>query len=255
MFTRSRNQLVCLAVLLVLGWEAVPPPLDSGEIAKSKSASDLRAFLEGQGYVGVPFLPWNSGYFVIEARVNGKQAFLIVDTGAPHSCLDPGRTKDFGVKWLGSKNLAFGGIDSLEVGPIRTGRRDIFDFDLTPSNKVLASNGNPEAHGLLGSDFLGHYRAIIDYPNRKLYLQPKAEEATVAVKASPAPAPHRCTVGFWNLTGRDGTLIVEGTARTLAKNRSVRIDLTRQFEWHIEGGPKNSVRVPESESEHEVVIR
>ena len=78
-------------------------------------------------------------------------------------------------------------------------------------------------------------------------LQPKQPKAVAAMKAplisttrslggtfTPG-SKERCKVGFWNLTGRDVTLTVDGKSRSLPKNRSVTLDLEHQFTWQIEG--------------------
>ena len=71
-----------------------------------------------------------------------------------------------------------------------------------------------------------------------------------------APLPQeRCRVGFWNLSGRDVTLMVEGKMWTLARNRALTIDLERQFGWQIDQQPQHVERVPEGHASHEVVIR
>jgi hypothetical protein len=68
-------------------------------------------------------------------------------------------------------------------------------------------------------------------------------------------AKDRCRVGFWNLAGRDVTVVVDGKAFRLAKDRSITMDLERQFAWQIEGQPLHVERLPETALSHEVVIR
>jgi hypothetical protein len=76
---------------------------------------------------------------------------------------------------------------------------------------------------------------------------------TIGSKAP--PAKDRCRVGFWNLSGRDVTLVIDGTARTLAKDRSVTLDLERQFTWQVAGQPQHVERVREAQTTLELVIR
>ena len=71
-----------------------------------------------------------------------------------------------------------------------------------------------------------------------------------------APLPKdRCRVGFWNLSGRDVTLLIDGKAWKLSKDRAVTLDLDRQFAWQIQGGTQRVERVPEGLATHEVLIR
>ena len=64
----------------------------------------------------------------------------------------------------------------------------------------------------------------------------------------------RVRVGFWNLSGRDVTLTVDGKAWALPKDRAVTLDLERQFAWQVEGRSQHVERVAEGQSTHEVVI-
>jgi hypothetical protein len=65
----------------------------------------------------------------------------------------------------------------------------------------------------------------------------------------------RCKVGFWNLTGRDITLRVEGQPRLLAKNRAVTLDLARSFSWQVDQEQASTEHVPAEEPFHEVILR
>ena len=72
--------------------------------------------------------------------------------------------------------------------------------------------------------------------------------------ASPLPK-NRCRVGFWNLSGRDVTLLIDGKAWKLSKDRAVTLDLDRQFAWQIQGGTQRVERVPEGLTAYEVLLR
>jgi len=65
----------------------------------------------------------------------------------------------------------------------------------------------------------------------------------------------RCRVGFWNLTGRDVTLTVDGKTWTLQRDRATTLELDRQFTWQSEQQSQRNVIVPEGQSTFEVVIR
>lgn len=77
----------------------------------------------------------------------------------------------------------------------------------------------------------------------------------IATRGTASVAGERLKIGFWNLTGRDITLTVEGKSRTLAKNRSLSLELGREFSWQVERAPAHIERVPEGLAVHEVVIR
>ena len=65
----------------------------------------------------------------------------------------------------------------------------------------------------------------------------------------------RCRVGFWNLTGRDVTLTVDGKSWTLPRDRATTLELDRQFSWQTEHQSQRNGIVPEGQSTFEVVIR
>jgi hypothetical protein len=78
--------------------------------------------------------------------------------------------------------------------------------------------------------------------------------ATHGASSAASPGKDRLKVGFWNLTGRDITLTVDGKTRTLAKNRSLSLELGREFSWQVDRWPAHIERVPDGLA-HEVVLR
>ena len=71
----------------------------------------------------------------------------------------------------------------------------------------------------------------------------------------PGPSAGRCRVGFWNVTGRDVTLTVNGQARPLSKDRALTVELDRTFGWQVDGGAAHAERVPDEQTSFEVIIR
>ncbi|MCS7044884.1 MAG: hypothetical protein NZO58_00870 [Gemmataceae bacterium] len=65
----------------------------------------------------------------------------------------------------------------------------------------------------------------------------------------------RCRVGFWNVTGRDITLTVNGQATPLAKDQALTLYLERNFTWQVPGRPPQVERIADSALSHEVVLR
>ena len=86
-----------------------------------------------------------------------------------------------------------------------------------------------------------------------------SNSAAPVIIATRAPldksGPDRCRVGFWNLTGRDVTLTVDGKSSTLPRNRSVTMDLAHEFTWQIEDDTQHVERLSAAQAAHEVVIR
>lgn len=67
--------------------------------------------------------------------------------------------------------------------------------------------------------------------------------------------PGRCKVGFWNITGDDVTLTIDGQTRTLAKDRAVTMNLPRNFVWQFNGREAQAESVPEGQNVFEVILR
>jgi hypothetical protein len=64
-----------------------------------------------------------------------------------------------------------------------------------------------------------------------------------------------CKVGFWNATGRDVKLVVNGQEHALARNRSLTLTLDREFAWHLDGQAAQKESVPDNRTAYEVVVR
>lgn len=75
------------------------------------------------------------------------------------------------------------------------------------------------------------------------------------IARSPETAKGRVRVGFWNLSGRDVSLTIEGKAWNLSKNQVLTFDMDRQFTWQAAGKTAQIQRVPEGQSAFEVLIR
>lgn len=64
-----------------------------------------------------------------------------------------------------------------------------------------------------------------------------------------------CSVGFWNVSGKDVTIVVEGKTHTVPRDRNLVLPLGREFSWHIEGQSARTEAVPEGKLAYEIVIR
>lgn len=69
------------------------------------------------------------------------------------------------------------------------------------------------------------------------------------------PASERCAVGFWNLTGRDVTVSVDGKSQVIPRGKTVRLQVDRQFVWQVSGREAQTEKVPMENSGLEIVLR
>jgi len=142
-----------------------------------------------RGYEAVP-IKFNGNSMLVNAKINGKPAKFIVDTGAGTSLFHTGaatRTgcplgefteKVYGVS--GEAPAAWAEVNELSIG------ESVFK-----NRKILATDLKKDQHkgvklrddGLFGAEFLSDLDAVISYRERKLYLRPdnsdkeKEEEA------------------------------------------------------------------------------
>jgi hypothetical protein len=114
----------------------------------------------------------------VEARLEGKNLNLLVDSGAPISGLDPQRIAKLGLRtpkheslpkfpngtWPNWETL------TLEIGGIMAGKLMVSSCDLTQMNEGLRMRLDNLADGLLGLDALSRYGAIMDISANRLYL-------------------------------------------------------------------------------------
>ena len=141
-----------------------PPPVPSGPAASTVTDGVTRI-----GFVrGRPMM--------VEARINGrKMVQLMVDTGADSTVIRPTALFGIGVSYRDAPRIEIRGatgtasaylvaLESLEVGGARVGPLRVVSHDAG-----LRSGTD----GLLGRDFLNHFRLTIDNERGIIELAPK----------------------------------------------------------------------------------
>ena len=165
--------------------------LQEGDQAFIKSWSKAKAFflqkckgltvgelLTLRGYEAIP-IKFEGNSMLIEAKINGKPAKFIVDTGAGSSLFHTGaatRTgcplgefteKVYGVS--GEAPAAWAEVAEVSIGESVLKDRKILATDMTKDrNKGVKLRDD----GLFGADFLSDLDAVISYRERKIYLRP-----------------------------------------------------------------------------------
>jgi hypothetical protein len=84
--------------------------------------------------------------------------------------------------------------------------------------------------------------------------KPKVTESRTHGAKFASAKDDRIRVGFWNITGRDVTILVDGQSRALARNQSITLDLGRSFNWQFEGR-QQAEQIPQGQTTFEVVLR
>lgn len=113
--------------------------------------------------------------------INQRAINVLIDTGASESIIDtPWIKKSMPVNiilsgfqqshsLLGATDRSLHTeIDRFFLGDILIKGREFSLSDLSYINKVYTAIGKPKIAGIIGSDILRQYGAIIDYPKRKI---------------------------------------------------------------------------------------
>jgi predicted aspartyl protease len=125
-------------------------------------------------------------HLMVKIRVNKKVANLIIDTGASKTVLDKTRAekyvlnKDFALHNRLSSGLGTNTMESqttvlkkIKIGEIEIDNYTTVLLDLSHVNSSYEQLGLTAIDGVLGSDILLKYNAIIDYEKRVLKLKYK----------------------------------------------------------------------------------
>lgn len=146
----------------------------------------IGSLLTLRGYEAVPItLDGNS--IIVDAKINGKPAKFVVDTGAGTSlfhtesatrtgcALGPFEHKVYGVS--GEVPAALAQVDELQIGESVFKNRQIMATDLM---KDMPKGAKRTDDGLFGAEMLSELDAVISYQERTLFLRPdKSDSAKV----------------------------------------------------------------------------
>jgi Aspartyl protease len=145
--------------------------------------NDLGRALRDLGYASVPIDRTRPGYSVVAGVVRGQEVRLILDTGAPVTCLDRRRTEALNLDWAeepvpgqarGSNwdPYTSAEVASLAIGEARAEGVRVYGFHASAFNHGLEAIGVRSVDGLLGADVLDAVGAVIDLPGGQLHVRP-----------------------------------------------------------------------------------
>lgn len=156
-----RNSLVLLLMALLLACASVPGT------AASPAYAPERLHLH------------QIGHLIVQAEINQKQVYLVVDTAAGKSVIDANEAVSLGVKVADEKldgAIGAGGA-GLKIELSRGNRfriagtdSDDFTFYVMDLNHVVNSLSTPERRisGVVGADWLDRHGAVISYSARTI---------------------------------------------------------------------------------------
>lgn len=130
-----------------------------------KKNIEFEKYLKKLGYVSINMRQIKTKHFICRARINGKKARLLIDTGASNSCIDQIQKVTFFLEKVGESFEAAGaGEDKitasmskkckLQLGRHKAGELAFIILDMQHINASLKSQRTAPIDGILGADFL-----------------------------------------------------------------------------------------------------
>lgn len=125
-------------------------------------------------------LQWTEPFPVVKATVNGLDGLFLIDTGAPEIVLDPEFANVAHVSLAAQSGstrpagrmpaVLFGRIGKFTLSGLET---DDVPAMLVSTRGLSPSARNKRLAGVIGTQFLSHFRATLDYAHNRLILEPR----------------------------------------------------------------------------------
>lgn len=125
----------------------------------------------------------NSYHLFINGFINGNAYDMLIDTGASHTIFDAalipeiddneGKRTEIQSAGINAGELksSIGRIHKFRLGGLRRKNWNVVLIDLSHVNGLYEKLLTKHVAGLIGSDFLLQYNAIIDYKKKELILR------------------------------------------------------------------------------------
>ena len=178
--TRSRvMKQMALALMLAL---TIGCSGDGGEADGVALAVEHDSIMLENGYQVVPLFKTRTGHLTVTFSVNGKACVFLVDTGGGATLIDVEKKDKYGLEAFNTRDYA-AGIGSvsrlvrtsanLKINEVEFRSDSLFLMDISYLNAEFKKYHSRQVDGILGTDFLDRYHAIIDYQNARIYLRMK----------------------------------------------------------------------------------
>lgn len=125
-------------------------------------------------------------HIAVKCRINGKKTVLLIDTGASNSVFDSesdiflsSEMKSVDDNGMGSgfnselPQLVRGKIESIKLGRMEIKNLNVFFTPMNHINNLYKKLKLPRITGILGSDLLLEYNAIVDFGKRIVFFEKK----------------------------------------------------------------------------------
>ncbi len=153
---------------------------------------------------------------LVSVQVNGRQAYFLLDTGAPNLIIDPDFAKELGLKLQGGFTGTFAGgrqatVRSTVVPTFRIGSLTLHNVASSAvATRPIPFFGEKRVDGIIGTIFLSQFLTTVDYPNGRIIFRPRSASASFEQTVGTAAT----IVPFWYVP--DHFLIARGSVNALA---------------------------------------
>ncbi|HYP29165.1 MAG TPA: aspartyl protease family protein [Blastocatellia bacterium] len=167
--------------------------------------------LTGPSFTDVPFLLGSDRRPYIRVRVNGREANFVIDTGSGFTVISKDAAKRFGVASLarggtsqgiggdGTFEIVYGLVNSIQLGDVKVKSVPCFIRPLHGREERVAEE---RADGFIGLSVLAHFLTELDYKDKVMRLDRRAEKI-----AQYQPAPEATVIAF--RTTQNGLISIE----------------------------------------------
>ncbi len=122
-------------------------------------------------------ISFRHGEPVFPARIDGKRATMLFDTGAVLSSISPAGVKQFGLPVIFDRHLTLTGVGGsarnamVQVKSLTFGGAVAGGLRMPVVRAPVTSNpGQRAVSGAIGNDILAHYAVDIDFPEHQVFL-------------------------------------------------------------------------------------
>ena len=150
-----------------------------------RSAEREEARPKVNGYDEVELFKTRTGHITTTLSVNGKSCIFLIDTGGGATLIDKSKKYKFGLEasktgdyaaGIGSVSALTKTSATLQINGYDIEENDLYLMDISYINSEFRKNHARQVDGVLGTDFLDKYEAVIDYSRCKLFLKIRKEE-------------------------------------------------------------------------------
>ena len=138
-----------------------------------------------KGYDEVELFKTRTGHITATLSVNGKPCIFLIDTGGGATLIDKSKKYKFGLEasktgdyaaGIGSVSALTKTSATLQINGYDIEEKNLYLMDISYINSEFRKNHARQVDGVLGTDFLDKYEAVIDYSRCKLFLKIRKEE-------------------------------------------------------------------------------